>query len=133
MRNSKDKESRKKLEEVLKKEVFFLDSLRKLQGLAFNFNVFARSESIEKLADEMKALEAQIVKRYFFPIDKTIADFATLPPESQEELIKTSEEDREKLLLFIDLLDNEVTKKEGEGTREFKEETKKLREMLISM
>ena len=82
----------------------------------------------------MKALEAQIVKRYFFPIDKTIADFATLPPESQEELIKASEEDREKLLLFIDLLDNEVTKKEEEeGTREFKEETKKLREMLINM
>jgi len=127
MRNSEDKESRKKLEEVLKKEVFFLDSLRQLQGLAFN--VFARSETIEKLAEEMKALEAQIVKRYFFPIDKTIADFATLPPESQEELIKTSEEDREKLLLFIDLLDTEVTKKEEE-IREFKEETKKLRGML---
>jgi len=132
MRNSEGKESRKKLAEVLKREVFFLDSLRQLQGLAFN--VFARSESIEKLAGEMKALEAQIVKRYFFPIDKTIADFATLPPESQEELIKTSEGDREKLLLFIDLLDNEVTKNEDEeGTREFKEETKKLREMLISM
>jgi len=132
MRNSEGKESRKKLAEVLKREVFFLDSLRQLQGLAFN--VFACSESIEKLAGEMKALEAQIVKRYFFPIDKTIADFATLPPESQEELIKTSEGDREKLLLFIDLLDNEVTKNEDEeGTREFKEETKKLREMLISM
>ena len=131
MRNSGYKESRKKLAEVLEKEVLFLDSLRQLQGLAFN--VFARSESLEKLAGEMKALEAQIVKRYFFPIDKTIADFATLPPESQEELIKASEEDREKLLLFIDLLDNEVTKKEEEGTREFKEETKKLREMLINM
>lgn len=130
MRNSGYKESRKKLAEVLEKEVLFLDSLRQLQGLAFN--VFARSESLEKLAGEMKALEAQIVKRYFFPIDKTIADFATLPPESQEELIKASEEDREKLLLFIDLLDNEVTKKEEEGTREFKEETKKLREMLIT-
>jgi len=131
MRSSGYKEGRKKLAEVLEKEVLFLDSLRQLQGLAFN--VFARSESLEKLAGEMKALEAQIVKRYFFPIDKTIADFATLPPESQEELIKASEEDREKLLLFIDLLDNEVTKKEEEGTREFKEETKKLREMLINM
>jgi len=131
MRSSGYKEGRKKLAEVLEKEVLFLDSLRQLQGLAFN--VFARSESLEKLAGEMKALEAQIVKRYFFPIDKTIADFATLPPESQEELIKASEEDREKLLLFIDLLDNEVTKKEEEGTREFKEETKKLREMLINL
>jgi len=131
MRNSEYKASVKKLEEVLEKEVFFLDSLRQLQGLAFN--VFARSESLEKLAEEMKALEAQIVKRYFFPIDKTIADFATLPPESQEELIKASEEDREKLLLFIDLLDKEVTKKEEEGTGEFKEETKKLREILINM
>ena len=130
MRNSEYKGSRKKLADVLKREVFFLDSLRQLQGLAFN--VFARSESLERLAEEMKALEAQIVKRYFFPIDRTIADFATLPPESREELIKTSEEDREKLLLFIDLLDNEVTKKD-EGTRDFKEETKKLREMLINM
>lgn len=130
MRNSGYKESRKKLAEVLEKEVLFLDSLRQLQGLAFN--VFARSESLDKLAGEMKALEAQIVKRYFFPIDKTIADFATLPPESQEELIKASEEDREKLLLFIDLLDKEVAKKEEE-IKDFKEATKKLREMLINM
>ena len=130
MRNSEYKGSRQKLADVLKREVFFLDSLRQLQGLAMN--VCARSESLERLAEEMKALEAQIVKRYFFPIDRTIADFATLPPESREELIKTSEEDREKLLLFIDLLDNEVTKKD-EGTRDFKEETKKLREMLINM
>ena len=126
MRNSEDKESVKKLAKVLEKEVFFLDSLRQLQGLAFN--VFARSETLEKLAEEMKALEAQIVKRYFFPIDKTIADFATLPPESQEELIKTSEEDRKKLLLFIDFLDKEVTKREEE-IKDFKEESKKLREM----
>ena len=126
MRNSEYKESGKKLAKVLEKEVLFLDSLRQLQGLAFN--VFARSETIDKLAEDMKALEAQIVKRYFFPIDKTIADFATLPPESQEELIKTSEEDREKLLLFIDLLDKEVTKKEEE-IKDFKEESKKLREM----
>ena len=126
MRNSEYKESGKKLAKVLEKEVFFLDSLRQLQGLAFN--VFARSETIEKLAEDMKACETQIVKRYFFPIDKTIADFATLPLESQEELIKTSEEDREKLLLFIDLLDKEVTKKEEE-IKDFKEESKKLREM----
>jgi hypothetical protein len=130
MRNSEDKERRKKLKELLEKEVLFLDSLRQLQGLAFN--VFARPESLEKLTEELKACETQIVKRYFFPIDKTIADFATLPPESQEELIKKSEEDREKLLLFIDILDKEVMKKE-EKIKEFKEATKKSREMLINM
>ena len=125
-----EKASRKELEEVLEKEVLFLDSLRKLQGLAFT--IFARPGTFEKLAGEMKTRETEIVKRYFFPIDKTIADFATLPPESQEELIKASEEDREKILLFIDALDSEVSKKEEE-IKAFKERTKSLREMLTSL
>ena len=129
MRTKWDSESNKELKELLERETLFLKILRKLH--AWVQTVFARPETLEKLARELKACEAEIVKRYFFPIDKTIEAFTSEQPSlSREELIKACEEDREKLLHFIDLLDKEVMKK-GEEIKELKEETKELREMLM--
>ena len=128
MRANKEERGKTELAELLEREVLFLETLRKLQPLLQK--AFNRSELLVKLAKEMKACEAEIVKRYFFPVDKTIEAFTSEQPSlSREELIKTSEEDRGKLLLFIDILDKEVKNKEEE-IKKLKEETKKLREML---
>lgn len=122
-----EKVSKKELEEVLEREVLYLETLRKLQGLASR--VVTRSESLKKLADDMRLCETDIIKRYFFPIDKTIESLATLPASDRGEMIKTSEEDKAKIQLFIDALNNEVTGKEEE-IKEFKEATKLLLERL---
>jgi vacuolar-type H+-ATPase subunit I/STV1 len=130
MKDPEKKGRKEELTELLERETLFLEIVRKLQGLAFK--VFARPESLDKLTEEMKACEAQIVKRYFFPVDKTIDAFTDKPAIAREELIKKSEEDGGKLLLFIDILDKEVMNKELEIT-ELKSETKKLREMLTNL
>ena len=127
MKDEEEKESKKELEGLLEREELFLGFLRQLQGITTR--VFARPEALDELMGEMKACETEIVKRYFFPIDKTIELLATPHPTFREELTKTSEEDRKKLLLFIDTLYKEVTEKE-EAIKEFKEETEKLLVML---
>lgn len=123
------KEIRKELTELLEREAQFLEFLRMLHGRILN--LFARPESIEKLASELKACETQIVKRYFFPVDKTIDTFTDNPSFAREELIKTCEEDRGKLLLFIDILDKEVARKEKEMA-ELKIVTKQIRDTLVN-
>ncbi|MBE0517567.1 MAG: hypothetical protein IBX41_09355 [Methanophagales archaeon] len=128
MKVNKEDWGKRELKELLEREALFLEILRKLHERVQT--VFARPESLEKLAKELKACEAQIVKRYFFPVDKTIEAFTTKQPSiSREELITASEEDREQLLLFIDVIDKEVKNKEEE-IKKLKEETKKLHEML---
>ncbi|MDI6885326.1 MAG: hypothetical protein QMD22_03080 [archaeon] len=128
MKVNKEDWGKRELKELLEREALFLEILRKLH--LWVQTVFARPESLEKLAEELKACEAQIVKRYFFPVDKTIEAFTTKQPSiSREELITASEEDREKLLLFIDILDKEVKNKEEE-IKKLKEETKKIHEMF---
>jgi hypothetical protein len=127
MKTEGKKESRKELKELLERETLFLEITRRLYGQVQN--VFARPESLEKLAEKLKACETDIVKRYFFPVDKTIDAFTDKPSLAREELIKTSEEERRQLLIFIDMLDNELKNKEKE-LEEAKEELKKFREML---
>lgn len=130
MKDPEKKGRKEELIELLERETLFLEIVRKLHERVQN--VFARPESIEKLAEELKACETDIVKRYFFPVDKTIDTFTDKPSIAREELIKESEEDGGKLLLFIDVLDKEVMNKELEIT-ELKSETKKLREMLTNL
>lgn len=130
MKDPEWKERKKELTALLERETFYLELTRKLQWHVQN--VFAhRPESLEKLAAELKAHEADIVKRYFFPIDKTIDTFTDKPSIAREELIKASEEDRGKLLRFIDVLDTEVMNK-GEAITELKKEIEKMRELLTN-
>ena len=130
MKTTGVKGDKKELTELLERESLFLELLRELHGSVQN--AFHRSETLDKLAVEFKACEAQIVKRYFFPVDKTIDTFTDKPSIAREELIKTSEEERRQLLIFIDTLDNVVATKEKE-LEEVKLEIKKSREMLINM
>lgn len=125
-----DKEIRKELTELLEREAHFLEILRQLHGRVLN--VCARPESLEKLAEELKACETEIVKRYFFPVDKTIDTFTDNPSFAREELIKATEEDKGKLLLFIDIIAKEAAGKEKEIT-ELKEEAKKIHDMLVNL
>ena len=127
MKAEEKKERRKELKELLERETLFLDITRRLYEQVQH--VFARPESIEKLAERLKACETDIVKRYFFPVDKTIDAFTDKPSLAREELIKTSEEERRQLLIIIDILDNELKDKETE-LEVAKEELKKFREML---
>jgi hypothetical protein len=127
MKTEGKRESRKELKELLERETLFLEITRRLYGHVQH--VFARPESIEKLAERLKACETDIVKRYFFPVDKTIDAFTDKPSLARDELIKTSEEERRQLLNFVDMLDNELNDKDKE-LEVAKEELKKFREML---
>ena len=128
MKDPEWQERKKELTELLEREALFLEMTRKLYGRVQN--VFApRSESLDKLAEELKACETDIVKRYFFPVDKTIDTFTDKPSIAREELIKASAKDKEKLLRFIDVLDKEVMSKEEEIS-ELKKEMKTIRELL---
>jgi hypothetical protein len=120
--------NKKELTKLLEQESLFLEILRELHGSVQN--TFNRPETLDKLAAALKTCEVQIVKRYFFPVDKTIDTFTDKPSVVREELIKTSEEERRQLLLFIDMLDNELANKEKE-LEAAKEKIKKFREMLI--
>ncbi len=130
MKDPEWKEKKKELTVLLEREALFLEITRQLSGRVQN--VFARPESLEKLAEELKACETDIVKRYFFPVDKTIDTFTDKPSIAREELIKASTEDKEKLLRFIGVLDKEIINKEEEIT-ELKKETEKMREMLTNV
>jgi len=130
MKDPEWKEKKKELTELLEREALFLEIARQLYGRVQN--VFARPESLEKLAEELKACEIDIVKRYFFPVDKTIDTFTDKPSIAREELIKASAEDKEKLLRFIGVLYKAVMNKEEEIT-ELKKETEKMREMLTNL
>ena len=124
------KERKKELTALLEREALFLEITRKLYGRVQN--VFApRPESIDTLAAELKACETDIVKRYFFPVDKTIDTFTDKPSIVREELIKASEEDRQTLLRFLDILEKEVLIKDDEIT-ESKKELKTIRELLTT-
>ena len=127
MKTEGKRESRKELKELLERENLFLEITRRLYGHVQH--VFARPDSIEKLAERLKACETDIVKRYFFPVDKTIDAFTDKPSLARDELIKTSEEERRQLLNFVDMLDNELNDKDKE-LEVAKEELKKFREML---
>lgn len=130
MKDQEGKGKKKELTELLEKEALFLEITRKLsRGVQ---NVFApRSESVDKLAEELKACETDIVKRYFFPVDKTIDTFTDRLSIAREELIKASEEDRRTLLRFIEVLDKAVMIKETEIT-ELKKEMKTIRTELLT-
>jgi hypothetical protein len=130
MKDPEWKEKKKELTELLEREALFLEITRQLYGRVQN--VFARPESLEKLAEELKACEIDIVKRYFFPVDRTIDTFTDKPAIAREELIKASAEDKEKLLRFIGVLYKEAMNKEEEIT-ELKKETEKMREMLTNV
>ena len=131
MKDPEWQERKKELTELLEREALFLEITRKLYGHVQNV-LTPRSESLDKLAAELKACETDIVKRYFFPVDKTIDTFTDKPSIAREELIKASAEDKEKLLRFIDVLDKEVENKEGERS-ELKDELKNLRDMLTNL
>jgi chromosome segregation ATPase len=119
--------NRKKLSELLEKELLFLEIVRKLRvGLA---KIIDRQESFKQLAEELKACQADIVKRHFFPINKTIDACAKQPLAAEEELIKTTQEDLSKILHFIAVIEEELGKKEKE-IKELRDETQKVREML---
>jgi hypothetical protein len=130
MKDQEEKGKKKELTELLEKEALFLEITRRLSGGVQD--VFApRSESVDKLAKELKACETDIVKRYFFPVDKTIDTFTDRPSMAREELIKASEEDRQTLLRFIEALDKEVMIKEEE-IAELKKEMKTIRTELLT-
>jgi hypothetical protein len=130
MKDQEEKGKKKELTELLEKEALFLEITRRLSGGVQN--VFApRSESLDTLAEALKACETDIVKRYFFPVDKTIDTFTDKPSMAREELIKASAEDRKKLLRFIDVLDKEVMIKEEE-IAELKKEMKTIRTELLT-
>jgi GTPase involved in cell partitioning and DNA repair len=129
MKDRAQEGNRKKLSELLEKELLFLEIVRKLRvSLA---KIVDRLESFEQLAEELKACQTEIVKRHFFPINKTIDTFAKQPLAAEEELIKTTQEDLSKILHFIEVIEEELTKKEKE-IKELRDETKKLRGMLIT-
>ncbi|MBN1761615.1 MAG: hypothetical protein JW878_00860 [Methanomicrobia archaeon] len=128
MIDQEKKRRKKELTELLEREALFLEITRKLHGRVQN--VFApRPESVDTLAEELKACETDIVKRYFFPVDKTIDTFTDKPSIAREDLIKASEEDRQTLLRFLDVLDKAVMIKDEEIT-ESKKEMKTIRELL---
>ncbi|HUV03224.1 MAG TPA: hypothetical protein VMW67_07300 [Desulfobacteria bacterium] len=130
MKDQEEKGKKKELTELLEKEALFLEITRRLSGGVQD--VFApRSESVDKLAKELKACETDIVKRYFFPVDKTIDTFTDRLSMAREELIKASEEDRRTLLRFIEALDKEVMIKEEEITK-LKKEMKTIRTELLT-
>ncbi|RZN40157.1 MAG: hypothetical protein EFT35_03225 [Methanophagales archaeon ANME-1-THS] len=119
--------NRKKLSELLEKELLFLEIVRKLRaGLA---KLEDRSESFKHLAEELKACEAEIVKRHFFPINKTIDAWIKQPLAVEEELIRTTQEDQSTILHVIEVLEEELTKKEIE---ELRGEIQRVREMLTT-
>ena len=122
---------KKELTELLEREALFLEIVRKLHGLVLN-SFTTLPESLDTLAKELKACETDIVKRYFFPVDKTIDTFTDKPSIAREELLKASEDDRRTLLRFIDVLDKEVGDKDRESS-ELKDELKNLRDMLTNL
>ena len=129
--NAREEEgSKKELSELIEREGLFREILQQLRGSIHE--VFARPETLEKLVEEMNACETDIVKRLFFPIDKTIASILSLPPTEKRALMKAGEEDRQEMLHFVDLIDKEVMAKEQE-IKGIKEATKKFRELLLKM
>lgn len=130
MKDQEEKGRKKELTELLEKEALFLEITRRLYGRVQDISA-PRPESLDKLAEELKACETDIVKRYFFPVDKTIDTFTDKPSIAREELIKASAKDKEKLLQFIDILDKEVMIKEKELS-ELKKEMKTIRELLAN-
>jgi K+/H+ antiporter YhaU regulatory subunit KhtT len=129
MKNRAHEGNRQRISELLEKELLFLEIVRKLRvSLA---KIIDRLKFFEQLAEELKACQAEIVKRHFFPINKTIDACAKQPLAAEEELIKTTQEELSKILHFIAVIEEELTKKEKE-IKELKDETQKLREILLT-
>jgi hypothetical protein len=125
----KAEESKKILSGLLERESLYREIVQELRARLLG--VFDQPETIGKLAEEMAEYEADIVKRYFFPIDDTIKTFMSESPTAKGEMVKDIGKDKEKLLQFIDSIERACVSKEEE-MKELKEESRKFREMLVN-
>lgn len=124
------KQTRQKLNELLENELFFLEVVRKLRvALA---QIVERDRSFEHIAEELKACHADIVKRHFFPINKTIDAWAKQPEAIEEELIQATQEDKSRILYFVALIEEELKNKEEEEIKKLRDEIQRVREQLSS-
>ena len=119
--------SKQELTKMLERESLILECLRAVFGSAQR--LFSKLEVREDLTTEIKDFEADIVKRYFFPVDKTIDAFTDKPQFILDELSKANESDKARLLQYINLLEKEVDEKEVE-VKAFQAEATRARELL---
>ncbi len=119
--------SKRELTKLLERESLILECLRAVFGSAQR--LFSKSEVLEDLTAEIKDFEADIVKRYFFPVDKTIDAFTDKPQFILEELSEANEADKARLLHYIDLLEKKVGEKEAE-VKAFQAEAREARDLL---
>jgi hypothetical protein len=127
MSTEKGQVSKRELTKLLERESSILECLRAVFGSAQR--LFNKPEVLEDLTAEIKDFEADIVKRYFFPVDKTIDAFTDKPRFILDELSKANEADKAKLLQYIELLEKEVGEKEA-GVKAFQAEARGARELL---
>ena len=119
--------SKRELTKLLERESSILECLRAVFGSAQR--LFNKPEVLEDLTVEIKDFEADIVKRYFFPVDKTIDAFTDKPQFILDELSKANEADKAELLRYFELLEKEVGEKDA-GVKAFQAEVRKARELL---
>ena len=119
--------SKRELTKLLEHEACILECLRAVFGTAQR--LFSKPEELEDLTVKIKDFEADIVKRYFFPVDKTIDAFTDKPRYILEELSKANEADKARLLEYIELLEKKVGEKEAE-VKAFQAEARGARELL---
>lgn len=122
--------SKRELTKLLERESFILECLRAVFGSAQR--LFTEPEVLEDLTAEIKDFEVDIVKRYFFPVDKTIDAFTDKPRFILDELSKANETDKARLLQYIELLEKavEAAGKEGPEVKAFHAEAARARELL---
>lgn len=130
MSTEKGQVSKRELTKLLERETCILECLRSVFGSAQR--LFTTPEVLEDLTAEIKDFEADIVKRYFFPVDKTIDAFTDKPRFILEELSKANEADRARLLQYIELLEKAVEAAENQGPefKAFHAEAARARELL---
>jgi hypothetical protein len=121
-------DEKKELKALLDREFSFLEILRQLRGCASA--VPERSESLERLAQEIQTCHMQIFKRYFFPIDQTLNAFVKDLTKSREEMTTVVKEDQGKVLRFIEALEHELEHQAEEEVRDLKERLQQVRQML---
>ena len=122
--------SKRELTKLLERESGILECLRAVFGSAQR--LFNKPEVLEDLTVEIKDFEADIVKRYFFPVDKTIDAFTDKPQFVLDELSKANEADKARLLHYIELLEKEVEKQEAD-IKAFRAEAGGARELLAQL
>ncbi|MGC9443403.1 MAG: hypothetical protein ACP5E9_00510 [Candidatus Methanospirareceae archaeon] len=122
--------SKRELTKLLERESSILECLRAVFSSAQR--LFNKPEVLDDLTVEIKDFEADIVKRYFFPVDKTIDAFTDKPQFIIDELSRANEADKARLLHYIELLEKEVGEKEA-GVKAFRAEVREARELLAQV